>query len=703
MAFDSNILSENYSDNNKNNFRNDAYSSYVYGIIELNDKMHEIETSNSIKNYRALKEDAVNESNGVILSDKEIKALQEGIISDFKEKLNNAINAIIEFIKKFINMLTQKDLKVRLSYRRMVSRTKNFVNIKKNEKEYTFTIYNYPNLRDIDDNKCRASLNNIISSIDAICSGNFEPAVSDSSLEMAYRALARIVKTSGRREYNNPIEDKSSFSDFVKTDIVYTEHKQETYGEWRESIKNIVPTEKSVISSKLSGIKEDLEKCRTKIDNAEIVDEQSRNNLNTLISQIKSIISSYTWYLNYIYDMETMQLNYIMNTYNKISGSVNESGFIHGEPFNSDTLFDNEDLRDFNPTEWLDLSLTAECFQIKYELDESRKRIALGEANIMSDNDPSKKLRLSLMREAEGENTNNRIANIFKSIKQLIDKFINTIKEKVSNTSKFIQKNGDFINKPIKIEKVSSKGDIISGMYRIQKSINIVPFNYENMKEDLKDEKTFFVKHILPSLKESSNYSKRDTKWNDDMKITDYCKSYFGAPVGGKDSQDCVFTGAEIEQNKQNIVKFLNRPSILQSINNEINELEKESKKVTSKITNPQPNENKEENNNETKELKANNESMYYSELYSKWINEANIEMSNNSEKDDNNNNENQKESSEEIAAFNKYMNCYRSVIASKMTAAEFIINEMMQIMNAHARSYMNKEQKAEMDKEKQA
>lgn len=717
--FNSNILSEQNTQLNEragNALRNDAWPSLLYGMLEFNDVMHEIETNAAIEDYRMLKEDAINESNNVMLSIKETEALQEGVAKTIKERIVAAIQAIIDFIKKFISMLTQKDLKVRNKFKHMKRTTGKFAIPEKNNNSYTFTVFHGPTILDFDENKCRSAITNITTAINYICKGEYESDASDVSLATAYRALGKIIRPrdgSARREFSGKCEDSKSFAEYVRTDILYKERVNMSYREWQASIAETVPCDKGLIAQKLSLIKGDLEKCQQQVSKAPIVDEKTKKNADAYIAQIRAIVSSISWYLNALYDQESRKLAYIMTTYNKIKGGnfsddhMNEFGMIHGEAFDSDTLFANEDLDDFNRTEWLNLGLTTECFNLKYELDESTRRIALAEANIMVDDDFNKISRLNIMREAEEKKTGNAISNIFATIKKFISEFFEKLKSKNLKNTKFMQRNKAFIEKEFKIDKVASKGDILAGMARVQKSLNIVPFNFESMKEDLKDKRVFFEKHILPTLKDPSNVSKRNVTWDANMSITDYCKAYFGASMDSEKFKPCEFSKAELEANKQSIVTFLNKPNVLSSINSDLSKIETESKKVSNTTAKTSTTETKSaegetktaEGNNSTKETPK--QESYYSALYNMLITEADIEMSAEAKKEEGGEKGegNAPGNNEQSAAIKNYVECYKDVLLSKLTAAEFIISECMQIMIAHAKSHMSAEQqKAEND-----
>jgi hypothetical protein len=224
----------------------------------------------------------------------------------------------------------------------------------------------------------------------------------------------------------------------------------------------------------------------------------------------------------------------------------------------------------------------------------------------------------------------------------------------------------------------------------------MVPFNYETMKEDLKDKKVFFEKHILQSLKNPSQYTKRKVEWNANMSITEYCKAYYGASMPENKYPKCEFTTAELQTNMTNIIKFVQTYSG-SSFNNDINKLENESKKVSSAAP-------ASTGSNATGADNAKNESLYYSSLYGTWFNEIQVEKgetenntnndNSNSENSNNDSNNNNNKDLDQAAAFKAYSECYNDVFLSKLTATEFIMSELKSLIIAHAESYMNDEQK---------
>lgn len=732
--FKSEILSESSAINpaiNESNILQDT-ESYMYNLLKFNDNVHSTLVEDSINTYRLLKEDILREDSNQSLTPVQEAEQKMSITERFRKTILTVLQAIIDFISKIIRSFFMMDIKARNAYKRTATLSHGFVNGDANSKNFVFNLYHYQPIDDMDDQKVRASLNNIISNIDSVCNGEYMPEVSDASLYVAYTALARCVRPrkdgficDPRKEYDKPVTDRASFMEYVKTDIIYVEKKEMSYAEWRAGVSKILPSSSSDVAKKLTAIKNDFEKCKSKIEKATSIDIDAKNSAMALLGQAKEIVSSYSWYLDETYRIETTNLKYIVNTYNRIKsgGSISESGLIHGEEFNGDTLFANHDMNDFNRTEWMDLTLESEIFQYKYEMDEARKRIAIKEAQIMIDSEPMKIQRLIAMREAELGGAKDKIKAVFDNIKRIVTEFLNKLKQKAGTNTNFMNRNKQFIDRPIKIEKMTSNGDILAGMYRIQQPINIVPFNYAVMKEDLKDKRVFFEKHILNSLQKSSNFAKRNIKWDQQISITDYCKAYYGASVSKEGVQACEFTGQEIEVNKQNIVKFLNRPSILDSVNRDFEKLERESSKVpttqqqssTPSNNNNNNNQNQSSNNNSNNQSANNNDNgakheSYYSELYGTWITEADIEMGKDQNDQQNTNNnatnnangeEGKKDNDSPSAAFKVYVDAYKDVLMSKLTASEFIINELSQVMKAHAQSYMSADQiKQENEKE---
>jgi hypothetical protein len=731
MGFSPYILSTKSTNtdmtNSINEFVNTANDSYLYDLLEYNDILHDIDTSSKINYYRNLNNAILAESAGT-----EIAIYNEGIISSIVSKLVRIINAIIDFIKKVASNIfgigsankvnkeklkneanrfkndSEFNFKFNSRYRppnnnNNTTRTDTTNHAVDINKTYKFKIFHYPDIKSIDTQQYRACLNNINSELERVCSDNYSGGTaSEKSKEMAFKTLGKLVnkyidhKPNSGNSYN--ILDEKSFSAFVNSELCYIEEKEVNLKELLDimtDIANKADSSPSDYSKRISEFEQDLKRAKKIVEQCNFTSKEQEKHANDLILQINSIVQAYSNMIMTISKYKSKELEYTLSVLYKIrDGNINEAGFIHGEQFDSDTLFDNEDYRDFNRTEWLDLNITTECYELKFEMVECAKRIALQEALILSDDDQYNKFdRLIAMREAEEAKTKANVNGIIQSIKKWLETFIQNIKNRYSKNAKILRRNMQFVEKPITIKEIRSSGDIIAGMYRIQQRLNIIPFNYDTMKDDLKDKETFFKNKILPNLKNTSQYHKRNVKWTDGMSIADYCKAYYGASMPEDKYPKCEFSTSDVEANKNNIVRFLQTENIF-SAKNDLQTLENESKKVYSKTQTNTPatsNDQKAENNTaEQKSTEKPTNESYYSELYGMWFTEAEIEMGEKPEGQQQNNSTN----SEEATAFRIYMETYKDVILAKMTASEFIVSELMQIMMAHIYSHMTPEQK---------
>jgi hypothetical protein len=285
------------------------------------------------------------------------------------------------------------------------------------------------------------------------------------------------------------------------------------------------------------------------------------------------------------------------------------------------------------------------------------------------------------MREAEEKKFNLNIDTIILRISEMINKFLGFVKDKFNQDSMLLKKNAEKMKEPFKFEKVSSKGDILAGIDRVQTHFDI-RYDESTMKDDTK--KDIFEKQVLPKLNDGTG--KRKLSWAPDkMEISEYCKLYFGAPMS--DSAEgftlCEYTGTELNGAKDKITGFIhNFNRITASINNDLNSLKVESKKLGVKTNTPNATTQQQTSTTTSSTVEPqNNSACYYSILYDRYINEADIVKV----ETDSNRNDNTNDDDKSVAnGPNEYFNCYKDVIAAKLTAIEFIHSELMQIIRNH-------------------
>lgn len=737
--FSINVLKENNTNLNSINTitNNRSEYDYEYEVLKLNDTVNEMVSDIDCSVYKLAVNDILNENN--------LSIYYEGALETIKEKLLEIIHKIKEFLKKLFGVSEFRQRAAAKKFDEEQRRTNNFSgdfnqedfnktweNYKNtddyksnsyNEREaknraeqdakrkvnelkdktFTFPICTYPSPNDIDDQAVRSSIAMICNYISEICDGKDIPEQGDELLAVSFAALAR--KTKGTRsDYRGKVNNRKSYEEYVNTNVIYINNVAMTFNEWHKRIyqtrSNLY---KDFVNKKTEGINEDLTKVENKLKTSKnTISPEAYKIAARYLKYIKEITEAWAWFITKISNTHTKNMELIVMRYNKIMNnaykpsSVVESSYIHGEPFNSDTLFDNEDLRDFNRTEWLDLELTTECYAVKSAMIDYRHRVMLQEALILTDDAPNKIKRLIVMKEAETGRIADAISNILTKIKKIIDKFLASIKDRYGANAQFLRKYKNEIAKEInKNAKISSKGDIIAGMYRVQDGVEFIDYNYETLKDDLQDKDAFFKKYVQPKLNKTSNYAKRKLDEYKDNNIIGYCKVYYGGNVTGENVNPCEFNGQEIQENKDNIIKFLqNSNTFVNSVKSDINKLEEMSKKISieqkksdsnSQSSNNNSTESNQQSDNNSSSNSNNNSSnntneSYYSLIYGRYITEANVDMgeSNNSDEDGKNG------SNTEVSAFKVYMDVYKDVLLSKITCIEFIVSELMQILRAH-------------------
>lgn len=329
---------------------------------------------------------------------------------------------------------------------------------------------------------------------------------------------------------------------------------------------------------------------------------------------------------------------------------------------------------------------------ILFELFEFYRILAKEEASIITDKYPNKIQRLTTIKEAEVTNAQDSLGKVTENIKKMIDNFYKKLNIRMKYNADYIKRNEQIINKPIALQSVKSNGDILAGMYRIQNPINVVSFND---KESINSKEDFFQKHLLKDFNQSSQFSKRKVDFDKDSSITDFCKVYYGASMPEEKYKKCEFTQAELNANKPNMIRFLqNTDAFLRGIKSDFDKLNNESsrylKNSASNRENIKPETNNNQQNNvENKPAPSGKNESYYSILFNRYITEAEIEKG----KLDNDDGHNNNVAVNNANTFKMYIDCYRDIFASKLTAAEFITSELSQIIRAHASMFMNSNQ----------
>lgn len=686
---------------------------YLECLLQLNEEFQEAENEYNIAYYKALKESALNESTDLVLS--------EGLVSRAVDMLAKLIESIINFIKKFINMIRGKGFKLMAeeadkAQKEAQKSSTSYEEFLKKTQEFRF--FYVVDWNKINSNMLYQACGELNAAIDSLLNGNDYGEVDDSVFKMRYVSLHRSIKNAiDSKSYSNPVVDPNSFKQFIMTDIVRDEIRNTTGDYFVNYYTNIkyrgLKSEDEISKYTKDEIKR-LNDLKSKLETrAPALKQENVTKASKLIHYYQIIIESWTWFLGQNFNQQMKGIKYYTAVLNSLSNAKNESSTIHGELFNSDTLFANEDPRDFNRTEWLDLELTAETYCFNQAINEARRSMAVQEAMIWAENAiPSDTFRkLQAMQEVEMNKLGDAIAEIIRRIKDFVTKFINDIQDKHGPTAAFLKRHGDLIRKnPIKLGEATSTGNIIQGIYRIKTDKNPPSFNPAVMNED--DKLDMFEKHFLAIFSDSRN-GKRPVTWDRGKGITisEFCKAYYGASMPTDAYPPVKYTAAELEKDKGAILEFMTNPhmSIFSKIKKDLADLEREAKNAGATAARPnistseQPAGNANASNANT--ANANNagnadagakqESAFYSVLYDRWFTE--MDIANGPEQ---NNAQGGSDKKEEGKSNRKnyskmYIEITKDILLSKLTAARFIYSECNQIIRAHAKSYMSKEQAA--------
>lgn len=714
MRFQSTLLSTKNTTNSGLQSMVESTRPNIYDMLEYNSDIQDIDLKHKIIQYRNMVEAVYANDNN-----QSISVYNENIIVDGINKLIEMIKKLIEFIKNSIKNLFGGFKKKAQNAKDTVQQAEN---APKNAFDWDrvckFKVFCYPDITKIDSSKIVGGLKGLLDPLNMLAEGSNRDGADEVVLRTTYKSIFRLLNKNIKssrppvNKYEGKVEDGKSLREFTKQELCFVVYEEMTFRDWYNKFKNDTSEalklgskyadEQGIFIRQLKAAETTLENAKRKSLSSDVVAK-----MTTTVGYIKDVVDSYVALIATIEKYHSSYLNYgteiinsmkrgVMNDYSNHKDYTNESGMIHGEPFNSDTLFDNEDPRDFNKTEWLDLNLAVECFAMKHELTEIRKRIVIKEACILADEEPNKISRLNAMREAEEKKSTSVVMSIINKIKEIFSKFTQAFNERFSTINLYIRHNKEIIDKPITIQSMKSGGDIVAGMYRCQNNINVIPFDYNAMKADLVDKKTFFKNKILPTLGKNNQTSKRKLDWTDDMDVATYCKIYFGASMPEDKYPACAYTGNELEQNKKNIVRFLTEKNISFSAKKDLDNLERESKRMAPVVSNntsaggaAKPAEgigggsSSGSTTGSGEGTSSKTESMYYSELYDRWITEADIDVGVSKEGDKPASTPN----NDTYNAYRVYMEAYKDVILAKMTACEFITSEFKQLISMHVAS----------------
>lgn len=675
MNFSSTILSEssNLDSLSVNNYK-EKDNSYMNILQECNNSILEATTEYEINMYKMMSGKSYYSYSNV---------LSENAWQNFKEFIKKVIEKIKNFFKRLYMYYSSRTANIKRMYAIIDNIAKNenkYINmnlsvdlcsaykLKLNDesiiKSYEFILFaidkfklaikndknGLATISEINENKLKNNIKFLAQNIDP-----------DSNIETVDEYLELLKYASiETKKFNITIDDIKTYT---KDHPVIDDSKFNTYrNKINDFLNNFMELSKDLEGDQLIAANKLVNICWSY---SQIIGAQIDAVIRTYIGNAQAIIKA-------------------IAEYNKMNESVG---------FNEYTNMDNDPEEIMTNESKISTIINTGTNDILFELFEFYRTLAKEEASIITDKYPNKIQRLTTIKEAEVANAQDSLGKVTENIKKMIDNFYKKLNIRMKYNADYIKRNEQTISKPIALQSVKSNGDILAGMYRIQNPINIVSFND---KESINSKEDFFQKHLLKDFNQSSQFSKRKVDFDKDSSITDFCKVYYGASMPEEKYKKCEFTQAELNANKPNMIRFLqNTDAFLRGIKSDFDKLNNESsrylKNSASNRENIKPETNNNQQNNvESKPTTSGKNESYYSILFNRYITEAEIEKGKLDNNDDGHNNN---VAVNNANTFKMYIDCYRDIFASKLTAAEFITSELSQIIRAHASMFMNSNQ----------
>ena len=384
------------------------------------------------------------------------------------------------------------------------------------------------------------------------------------------------------------------------------------------------------------------------------------------------------------------------------SAFANEA-FIHGMQVDGSTIFDNLDPRDFDRTDWMDLTL--ECnYMLDEEMAQVRQDTFVKECLLLTT--PGAHISdLINLQEANTNRLATTLQNAGNRIKQIFQKFLEKLRSIGSDRKRYLEKyKNTILNQKPKFRKIEIN-DYKKAFDNWRKPIIPQP-NFTDMKQTCNGttgdgmQIAIFKKYFANTINVGRAFSDNDS-------IAEYCKEFFQCGDNAKKIEMNVQT----DMNMTDIYNFLyDQKKITDQINNEIKNFQKLMTDISNVAKREQPKQ-------EAARIPgALNDNVVWSSVYESYITEFEVkdEGNNQNQNNGNQNNDSQRLSDniqnveksnvndnpqdnpdnqnydEEIATnFSKVANI---VIGAKLTSIEFFGKELFDVVRMHVKDFINNE-----------
>lgn len=400
-----------------------------------------------------------------------------------------------------------------------------------------------------------------------------------------------------------------------------------------------------------------------------------------------------------------------------------EASFIHGEPFDGGTLYDEEDYQDFNRTDWVNLGLGEHYKDLE---NQGRIEEAAFKQECLYRVQPDFSVeKLRQLNEGVFEAAKNAMSKAIESLKELVKKFVEKLYAGFGSNKPYLDRYKDiWINKANPGGPFSSTGDIFVAMERIMR-VPVPMLNYSQQAGALTDAATFFNTHCKKAFTDNfngaqfSNLRRRadlnDWKGGDGgMSIADYCKQYFGY---GNDNYKNQWNWSDLNsKNMQSIFDWLyDIKKIRDSIQKDQRNIEDSCQRIINEV---KKSEQQNKVGNDTAQVNSKAESAAYSYVYQTYVTEmdtaggtapAGTAAANKGGNANNNTptntsgtgyndtatamndiNKNGPANPEEVRkAMNVYLDVVRTILTAKMTGLEFVRKELFALIRYKVNFYV--------------
>ena len=467
-----------------------------------------------------------------------------------------------------------------------------------------------------------------------------------------------------------------------------------------------------------TGIEATVNTIKANIDNVDI------NAVRACIKNICDALSVYAIFSTKAKDIaEEINKKVVKYNLDAMTSTLNDNSPVKegmnmfGDEIDSKGLFDDLDPEDWNPTEFLDISLVTNHVHEMDVIDARCYAMAL-EAKYLANGEYDK---LYTVHEALMGDLKNGLKKIIDAIRNLVKKFIADMMGVFAPEKAYLEKYKNIIlnNSLPENTEITFYGDVVNGFKRLKGNFRIPTISYNELmanggRNDFADENTFFDKKFRQPYMQQ-------LKRNTENSLADDVKIYYGFK-DGSNGYTMTYSKFISDIGGSGIADIYNW---LLDTNKEAKTLDNESKNIERTYNNYVKSAKAygaEDKNNQSSQTAQN--ASYYSVLFDKEINisEADIKaapQSTSTNNNENNNNQPQqpkvntnmtrgdtdaevKKSGDTEDQIQRNMEIYckvcQSVISARATAFRYVHKEMMDIIKAIVKAKLG--DKAEINKQ---